>query len=204
MSFISEVEEPLSSISRFIGSEQIIQFPLKKQKKQLYLEKGQNKKISDISQNNKKISDISRCYTCKPRGAVKKHIISSSACGQFIFHHDMSDRPLILVTPVFHVNTVYEFSELSLGLMFNAIKLFCTFWSIEDYQVSFNNGSWQTHHHFHIKIKIDEKIARRMRGDHFRRLKLEEQYPQIQQTQQTQDLFTTLNSDGSRKDPVIS
>jgi len=56
------------------------------------------------------------------------------------------------------------------------IKDFCIFWNIKDYQLSFNYGSWKTNEHFHIKIKIDDKIIERMRGDHFRRLKLQENY----------------------------
>ena len=39
-----------------------------------------------------------------------------------------------------------------------------------------NNGESQTHHHFHIKMKIDEPIANRMRRDHFTRINLEKTY----------------------------
>ena len=40
----------------------------------------------------------------------------------------------------------------------------------------FNNGSWQTHHHFHVKIKINEKLANRMRRDHFERKEREKNF----------------------------
>lgn len=111
-----------------------------------------------------------RCYTCKPRGAVKKHIIGTSGCGQFVFHHDMNHRPLIVVTPVHHVTKLYQLGERVLSLLFRAIDDFCNFWKIEDYQVLYNNGTWQTHDHFHVKIRVDERVIGRMRGDHFRLL----------------------------------
>jgi hypothetical protein len=119
-------------------------------------------------------SGSKRCYTCKPRGKVKKHIIGASLCDNFLFHHDMNHRPIILVTPIRHYTSIEEIYDVK--AMFVAIKDFCSFWNIHDYQVSYNCGSWKAHDHFHLKIKINEKIAGRMRGDHFRRLQLEENY----------------------------
>ncbi len=127
----------------------------------------------ELSKNN---NNYGRCYTCKPRGKVKKHIISVSECGKYTFHHDMTHRPIIIVTPNEHYHTIYEFNEIDLHQMYNSINKFCKFWNITDYQVLFNNGTWQTHNHFHIKLKINEKIINRMRGDHFKKLKLEESY----------------------------
>lgn len=115
-----------------------------------------------------------KCFTCKPRGKVKKHIIGQSPCQQYIFHHDMNHRPVIIVTPVKHVENIEDIEDIP--LLFNVIKEFCSFWNIVDYQISFNRGSWKTNEHFHIKIKINDKIANRMRSDHFRRIKLEENY----------------------------
>ena len=39
-----------------------------------------------------------------------------------------------------------------------------------------NNGDSQTHHHFHVKMRIEEPIANRMRRDHFTRINLEKNY----------------------------
>jgi hypothetical protein len=115
-----------------------------------------------------------RCYTCKPRGSITKHIMGVSPCGSYIFHHDMNHRPLILVTPKKHIIDISEITDIQ--HLFKVIKDFCIFWNIQDYQLSFNYGQWKTNEHFHIKIKLDDKIIERMRGDHFRRLKLEENY----------------------------
>lgn len=115
-----------------------------------------------------------RCFTCKPRGKVKKHIIGQSLCKNYLFHHDMNHRPVILVTPLKHIEEIEDIGDI--GELFKVIKDFCIFWNIVDYQVSFNRGAWKTNKHFHIKIKIDEKIANRMRGDHFKRLQLEGNY----------------------------
>lgn len=124
----------------------------------------------------KSVKSSKRCYTCKPRGKVKKHIICNSTCGHFVFHHDMNHRPLIIITPIQHINTIYELNEQQLSLLFNAINTFCKFWNINDYQISFHCGSWQTHEHLHIKMKIDKRIIERMRGDHFRKIKYDERY----------------------------
>jgi hypothetical protein len=113
-----------------------------------------------------------RCYTCKPRGKVKKHVIGKSPCGNFVFHHDMNHRPVILMTPVKHLKNIDEFDISLLKPMFESINSFCNFWNIKDYQISYNCGNWQVHEHFHIKIKITDKISNRMRGDHFRLQKL--------------------------------
>ena len=43
-----------------------------------------------------------------------------------------------------------------------------------------NNGDAQTHHHFHVKMKINPDIANRMRRDHFTRINLEKSYKPIE------------------------
>lgn len=117
-----------------------------------------------------------RCYTCKPRGKVKKHVIEKSPCGNFVFHHDMNHRPIILITPVKHIQTIDEFEPELLKKLFESVRVFCGFWNIIDYTISYNCGQWKRHEHFHVKIKISDKIANRMRGDHFKRIKLEQRY----------------------------
>jgi hypothetical protein len=116
------------------------------------------------------------CYTCKPRGKVQKHIIERSELKQIVFHFDLHKRPLILVTPIKHYNTINEIPGPEIVSLFEGIRVFCDEWNIKDYQVSFNNGEWQTHSHFHIKIKTNEKIVNRLRRDHFLRLKLQKNY----------------------------
>jgi hypothetical protein len=55
--------------------------------------------------------------------------------------------------------------------------MFVDFWNLsKSYQLMINNGDSQTHHHFHVKMKIDESIANRMRRDHFTRINLEKSY----------------------------
>lgn len=121
-------------------------------------------------------SSTKRCYTCRPRGKVKQHVIGKSICENFIFHHDLNNRPIILLTPIQHYTNICEFDQDVLKNMFNSIEVFCGFWNIKDYQVSYSNGLWKTNDHFHIKIKIPEEIAIKMRTDHFDRLKLEKIY----------------------------
>ena len=49
------------------------------------------------------------CYTCKPRGTLKEHIISQTE--DFTFNHDMFRRPLIVITSKQHYHTLYEMPD---------------------------------------------------------------------------------------------
>ena len=115
-----------------------------------------------------------RCYTCKPRGTIKEHIISQT--NHFTFNHDLFRRPMIIITSKNHYHTMYEIPDHLKLELFNDIKNFTDFWNLKDYQLIINNGDSQTHHHFHIKIKIDDLVANRMRRDHFTRINLEKNY----------------------------
>lgn len=140
------------------------------------LSEFQNENWADITmgplrsispKNRKKIRPRNYCYTCKPRGKVLKHIIKGCNTNNVIFHFDLHKRPLILATPKKHYETLYEIpTEEQLELL-GSVKTFCDFWGIKDYQVSYNNGEWQTQTHFHLKIKMCEKIVNRLRRDHF-------------------------------------
>lgn len=130
------------------------------------------KRMKNMLVIKKKVNN--RCFTCKPRGKIKKHVIGYSPCGQYLFHHDMNYRPIILVTPIQHITNIEEINDLR--SLFKSIREFCEFWTIEDYKVSYNCGTWNKNEHFHIKIHIYEKTATRMRGDHFRMKKFEGSY----------------------------
>lgn len=116
------------------------------------------------------------CYTCRPRGKVLKHIIEKSTMKNVMFHFDLHKRPIILVTPVYHYTNIYEIPPAEIENLFSSIRIFCEEWNIKDYQVSFNNGKWQSHSHFHMKIKTNENIINRMKKDHFKLHKLEKNY----------------------------
>ncbi len=117
-----------------------------------------------------------RCYTCNPRGKVKKHVINTSESGRFYFHHDMHKRPIIIMTPSRHIENVNDMTLDEKIDMFDSLDKFTNFWNITEYQVSYNCGKWKTNDHIHFKIRITEKIINRMRRDHFQLLKLNENY----------------------------
>ncbi len=137
------------------------------------------KKSIDLKLIRKPNKKDKRCYTCKPRGKVKKHMINASESGIFIFSHDMHKRPVIIMTPVRHIESIDQMTPEELNNLFKSIKEFTGFWNIDDYQISFNSGAWKNHDHFHVKIRISEKQIARMRRDHFERLKMESRYPNI-------------------------
>jgi len=136
-----------------------------------------NNKYSGNNTNN---INKNKCYTCKPRGTLKEHIISQTE--DFVFNHDMFRRPLIIITTKVHYHTIYEMPDNLKIKLFSDINLFVEFWNLAtNYQLMLNNGESQTHHHFHIKMKINEDIANRMRRDHFTRIELEKGYSPINQ-----------------------
>lgn len=117
----------------------------------------------------------SKCYTCKPRGTIKEHIISKT--DNFVFNHDLFRRPMIIITSVKHYHTIYDIPDDVVISLFKDIKLFVEFWNLEkNYQLIINNGDSQKNQHFHIKIKIEQDVANRLRRDHFERIRLEKNY----------------------------
>jgi hypothetical protein len=118
---------------------------------------------------------MKKCYTCKPRGTIKEHIISQTE--HFVFNHDLFRRPMVIITSKQHYHTIYEIPDHIKIQLFEDIHSFTEFWNLgNDYQLIINNGDSQTHHHFHIKMKINDSIANRMRRDHFTRINLEKNY----------------------------
>jgi len=129
-----------------------------------------SKKTKVVKQNNP-----NNCYTCKPRGTLKEHIISQTE--HFIFNHDLFRRPLIVITSKHHYHCMSDLPDPIKLQLFTDINLFVDFWNLsKNYQLMINNGDSQTHHHFHVKMKIDDSIANRMRRDHFTRINLEKNY----------------------------
>lgn len=134
------------------------------------------RKSIDLKLVRKTKKKDTRCYTCKPRGKVKKHMINTSSSGNFVFHHDMHKRPIIIMTTGRHAENIYDLSQEELSDLFRSLKEFTAFWNIDDYQLSFNMGNWQNHEHFHCKIRLSEKIITRMRRDHFAKIKMDSRY----------------------------
>ena len=120
------------------------------------------------------IKKQSKCYTCKPREFVSKHIIAETE--HTLFQHDLKKRPLIIVTSKLHYNIITDIPADVLTSMFQDIKNFVHFWNLEGHQIQINQGTWQTNPHFHIKLKCNEKALNRMRRDHFEKKNLDKRY----------------------------
>lgn len=112
----------------------------------------------------------SKCYTCHPRKKVLEHVIQKNP--KVTFHHDICNRNIIVATPNKHYSSFEDISNEYVGILFKDIHKFCMDWNISDYSVSYNQGDWQTHKHFHVKIKTYDTTIKRLRGDHWRRQKL--------------------------------
>jgi len=115
-----------------------------------------------------------KCYTCHPKKYVKNHTFYSE--DMFNFHFDLTNRPLIIITPNKHVETTLDLSKEEIYKMFVIVDKFCKDRNIEDYQLITNMGAWKTHGHLHWKLKINEDVCFRMKQDHFKLLKLEKNY----------------------------
>jgi diadenosine tetraphosphate (Ap4A) HIT family hydrolase len=88
----------------------------------------------------------------------------------------MHKRPIIIVTPTKHVNSISDLSSEELSNIFTAINEFCKFWHLDDCHISYSTGKWKTNDHFHIKIKALDQIINRLRRDHFMKIRLENIY----------------------------
>ena len=140
------------------------------QPSQFFQEYDNQPHTSELTENKN-----GKCYTCKPRGTIKEHIISQN--DHFTFNHDMFRRPLIIITSRDHYHTIYDMPDQIKLELFNNIHSFVEFWNLnKNYQLMFNNGDAQTHHHFHVKMKINPDVANRMRRDHFTRINLQKSY----------------------------
>lgn len=128
--------------------------------------------ITEIKEKKKKKPN--KCYTCHPRGSVKKHIICET--NGFVFHFDLKSRPMIIVTPKEHVVNINDMDSEKMCLMFKTIDAFMKFRNLNDYQILFNVGDWKNHEHFHIKIKAQEELITQIRTDHFKTLDLQKNY----------------------------
>lgn len=112
----------------------------------------------------------SKCYTCFPRRKVMEHIIEKNE--HVSFHHDLCNRNIIVVTPNKHFNNFTNVDPKIISDLFLCTHKFCLDWNIKDYSVTYSQGDWQTHEHFHLKIKTYENTIKRLRGDHWRRQKI--------------------------------
>jgi hypothetical protein len=135
---------------------------------------SKNKGWEVVRKRNNPKRTSKKCYTCYPRKKVKAHIIQE--IDDITFHHDMCNRNIIVVTPRKHFSNMSSCENID--EIFRNISKFCEFWKIEDYNVSYNQGNWQTNKHFHLKIKTHENVIKRMRGDHFVRKGMEKRYTQ--------------------------
>ena len=100
---------------------------------------------SQFSPDN--IEVVNSCYTCKPRGTLKEHVISQTE--HFTFNHDLFRRPLIIITSKQHYHTLYQIPDAIKLKLFEDINSFVQFWNLnENYQLMINNGKSQSHHHF--------------------------------------------------------
>lgn len=148
--------------------------------------------------NSKKVKGANKCYTCKPHGTLKEHIISQT--DNFTFNHDLFRRPLIIITTKLHYHTIYDIPDHIKIELFNDIHSFVNFWNLtKSYQLMINNGDSQTHHHFHVKMKIDESIANRMRRDHFTRINLEKSYKSCKPFNEEEFIHFNLNNESDIK-----
>lgn len=156
--------------------ENITEEYIKKEKQYIKDNKMLLKKHTNLRNNNYKKKKKTKCYTCKPERKVLKHIITPKINDKVTFHHDMWNRNIIIVTPNKHYRSLKDFPDNELVLFFRSIDEFCKNWNLENYTISYNNGEWKNHDHFHCKIKILEKIANRLRADFFRMQKLKKEY----------------------------
>ncbi len=105
-----------------------------------------------------------KCYTCFPRNHVKRCILSKSE--RCIFHFDMCNRPLILVSPKKHCTSLENEKEDFIGEVYQEIFSFCKKHRLTNYTISYSYTKGN-HTHLHFKIKADENKINKMKKSHF-------------------------------------
>lgn len=115
-----------------------------------------------------------KCYTCHPREYHRRFEISETENVKFLF--DVAKRPMIIITTKQHYNNIHDLPPGLLDKILKDTKEFCDTRNMRDYSISINTGKWQTHDHFHIKLRTYEKQVNIMRDDHFKYLKLKSNY----------------------------
>lgn len=154
-----------------------------------------NKRFNGQNRNNGKMGPRKN-YNTRPLGTIKEHLISEN--DNFTFYHDLWQRAMIILAPKGNYSTVYEVPSDLIGNMFQEINNFVKFWNIKNYVLMFNNGQYQKSNQFHVKIKINEAMANRMRRDHFTRIKMQREYEPAnqngEQPQVPQDPYQDKNS----------
>lgn len=112
-------------------------------------------------------SSLLSCYSCYPSRFVRRHVTFETDA--FVFSYDMWGRPLFIVTPRHHYHDINEMSGALLVRMFDEVERWLRAHGICDYQTQlhWNRGAWQTHHHFHLKLRVDERRYYAMRKRHF-------------------------------------
>ena len=125
----------------------------------------------ESSSGNGSTTSNKKCYTCQPKRLAEQHIFYRDS--QVTFHFDLLQRPLIIITPDEHIESIYEMTNDRMKAFFNAIDTFCTYWNLKDYQIQMNSGKWKHHDHLHFKLKANENFVQKLRSDHFRLLKLQ-------------------------------
>jgi diadenosine tetraphosphate (Ap4A) HIT family hydrolase len=133
-----------------------------------------NKRFNNISNKNNSKLGPKKNYTTRPLGTIKEHLINES--DNYNFYHDLWQRAMIIVAPKGNYSTVYDVPSDLIGNLFQEINNFVNFWNIKNYVLMFNNGQYQKSNQFHVKIKINEGMANRMRRDHFARIKMQREY----------------------------
>lgn len=128
------------------------------------------------NKRTQKCKNEKTCYTCHPRSYHKRFEIKETDNAKFLF--DVAKRPMIIVTTKKHYNNINDVPTEVLQQVLKDMKEFCDYRNIRDYSISINSGKWQTHDHFHIKMRTYERQIKIMRDDHFKYLKLKSVFEQ--------------------------
>jgi diadenosine tetraphosphate (Ap4A) HIT family hydrolase len=77
----------------------------------------------------------------------------------------MNNRPIIIVSPIEHFENITDLDSETLKQLIESIRVFCGFWNIKDYSVSYNVGHFKTSEHLYLKIKIPNDVIKKIRDD---------------------------------------
>jgi len=150
-----------------------------RQQRHIHVNNNNKKKKNNNNNNNRrkrksKQNTERRCYSCHPRNSLLRYFILQK--NDVKFHFDIKQTNCIIAIPKRHFQSLSESSNEEMGNLLMTIESFCQDWKIKDYNIFFNQGNWQNHQHFCVKIRTYQNQVERMRKLHFEYLKLQQIY----------------------------
>lgn len=123
---------------------------------------------SHDSRDSRDAREAHRDLICNPTSKSKNHVIYKT--DNVIFQLDMMKRPIIIASPIKHLNNIFQVDT----IFWKDIEKFINEWNISNYTITVSSEN--ENEHLNMKIKCPENFVKRVRDTHFKKLQKEKIY----------------------------